>query len=121
MSELIDKRLVDEAVDAYVDWREERASVWDAYARWASAPVADCRLAFSAYRAALDREERAAHVYAEVMTPRVSVAVSAFRLDVAGEAVYEPDKPRMMEVTTSAVRAARARAAAVTRHAASTG
>ena len=68
MSELIDKRLVDEAVDAYVDWREERASVWDAYARWASAPVADCRLAFSAYRAALDREERAAHVYAELMT-----------------------------------------------------
>jgi hypothetical protein len=85
MSELIDKRLVDEAVDAYVDWREERASVWDAYARWASAPVADRRLAFSAYRAALDREERAAHVYAELMTPRVSVAVSAFRLDVAGE------------------------------------
>jgi hypothetical protein len=84
MSELIDKRLVDEAVDAYVDWREERASVWDAYARWASAPVADCPLAFSAYRAALDREERAAHVYAELMT-RVSVAVSASQLDVAGE------------------------------------
>ena len=84
MSELIEKRLVDEAVDAYVDWREERASVWDAYARWASAPVADCRLAFSAYRAALDREERAAHVYAELMT-RVSVAVSASQLDVAGE------------------------------------
>ena len=84
MSELIDKRLVDEAVDAYVDWREERASVWDAYARWASAPVADCRLAFSAYGAALDREERTAHVYAELMT-RVSVAVSASQLDVAGE------------------------------------
>jgi len=85
MSEPIDKRLVDEAVDAYVDWWEERASVWDAYARWACAPVADRRLAFSAYRSALDREERAAQVYAELMTPRVSVAVSAFRLDVAGE------------------------------------
>ena len=84
MSELIDKRLVDEAVDAYVDWREERASVWDAYARWASAPVAHCPLAFSASGAALDREERAAHVYAELMT-RVSVAVSASQLDVAGE------------------------------------
>ena len=84
MSELIDKRPVDEAVDAYVDWREERASVWVAYARWAGAPVADCPLAFSAYRAALDREERAAHVYAELMT-RVSVAVSASQLDVAGE------------------------------------
>ena len=27
MSELIDKPLVDDAIDAYVDWREERASV----------------------------------------------------------------------------------------------
>jgi hypothetical protein len=84
MNELIDKRLVDEAIDAYVDWREERASVWDAYARWASAPMADCPLAFSAYRAALDREERAAHVYAELMT-RASAAVPTFHLDVTGE------------------------------------
>jgi hypothetical protein len=81
MNELIDKRLVDEAVDAYVDWREERASVWDAYARWETAQVADSTLAFSAYRAALDREERAAHAYAELMT-RVSVAVPTFQLDV---------------------------------------
>ena len=84
MNELIDKRLVDEAIDAYVDWREERGTVWDAYARWTSAPVADCRLAFSAYRAALDREERAAHVYAELLT-RVSVAVPTFHLDATGE------------------------------------
>ena len=65
MNELIDKRLVDEALDAYIDWREECTSVWDAYARWTSAPLADCPLAFSAYRAALDREECAAQVYAE--------------------------------------------------------
>ena len=84
MNELIDKRLVDEAVDAYVDWREERSSVWDAYARWTGAPVPDSLLAFSAYRAALDREERAAHVYAELMT-RVSVAAPTFQLDVTGE------------------------------------
>jgi hypothetical protein len=84
MNELVDERLVDEAIDAYVDWREERASVWDAYARWTGTPVADCPLAFSAYRAALDREERAAQVYAELMT-RVSVAVPTFQLDVTGE------------------------------------
>jgi hypothetical protein len=84
MNELLDKRLVDEAIDAYVDWREERASVWDAYSRWGSAHVADSPLAFSAYRAALDREECAAHVYAELMT-RVSVAVPAFQLDPTGE------------------------------------
>jgi hypothetical protein len=79
MNELNDTRLLDVAVDAYVDWREERATVWDAYARWISAPVPDSPLAFSAYRAALDREERAAHVYAELMR-RVSVAVRPFQL-----------------------------------------
>ncbi len=84
MNELIDKRLVDEALDAYIDWREECTSVWDAYARWTSAPLADCPLAFSAYRAALDREECAAQVYADIVT-RVSVAVPTFQLDLAEE------------------------------------
>jgi hypothetical protein len=84
MNNPIDKRLVDEAIDAYVDWREERDSVWDAYERWTGTPAAECPLAFSAYQAALDREERAAQVYAELMT-RVSVAVPAFQLDVAEE------------------------------------
>ena len=83
MNELLDQRLVDEAIDALVDWGEECASVWDAYARWRSAHVADSPLAFSAYQAALDREERAAHVYAELMT-RVSVAAPTFQLDVTG-------------------------------------
>jgi hypothetical protein len=77
MTELDDKRLVDEAVDAYVDWRDERACVWDAYARWTSAPLPDSLSAFSAYRAALDREERAANVYAGLLT-RGSVAVPTF-------------------------------------------
>ena len=70
MNELIDKPLVDEAIEAYVDWREERSTVWDAYARWTNAPVADSPLAFSAYQAALDREECAAHVYAELASTR---------------------------------------------------
>jgi hypothetical protein len=84
MNELIDRQLVDEVVDAYVDWREERATVWDAYERWTSAPVPDSPLAFSAYRAALDREERAACVYADIMT-RLSAAVRTFDLDVEGD------------------------------------
>jgi hypothetical protein len=84
MNQLIDKQLIDEATDAYVDWREERGTVWDAYARWTNASVADSPLAFSAYQAALDREECAAHAYAELMT-RVSVAVPTFPLDVTGE------------------------------------
>jgi hypothetical protein len=49
MNELINKRLMDQAVDAYVDWQEERATVCDAYARWTIAPVPDSRLAFAAY------------------------------------------------------------------------
>jgi hypothetical protein len=57
MNEQVDKQLVDEAMDAYVDWREECAGVWDAYERWARAPKIDAVGAFSAYRAALDREE----------------------------------------------------------------
>jgi len=84
MIEVLDQRLVDEAIDAYVDWREECGLVWDAYARWTSAHVADSPLAFSAYQAALDREERAADVYAELMT-RVSVAAPTFQFDVTGE------------------------------------
>jgi hypothetical protein len=51
-------------MDAYVDWREESASVWDAYERFAQAHGADVSLAFFGYRAALDREECASRVYA---------------------------------------------------------
>ena len=63
----IDKQLVDEAIEAYVDWQEERAHVWDAYARWGAADSDDAGLAFSAYRAALEREEHASLVYGEQM------------------------------------------------------
>ena len=53
--------------DAYVDWREERAAVWLAYDGWTSAPRADAAVAFAAYRAALDREERSAEVYGRLV------------------------------------------------------
>jgi hypothetical protein len=59
-------RLIDETVEAYVDWREESAAVWDAYERWDWASAADARLAFAAYCAAVDREERASSVYADL-------------------------------------------------------
>jgi hypothetical protein len=57
-------RLVDDVIDAYVDWREECHYVRDAYRRWSRAPRADAMLAFAAYAAALDREERASAYYA---------------------------------------------------------
>ena len=67
MNEQVDNQLVDEAIGAYVDWREESAGVWDAYERWARAPRVDAAGAFSAYRAALDREECASHAYADLL------------------------------------------------------
>ena len=67
MNEQVDKQLVDEAIEAYVDWREECAGVWDAYDRWALAPKIYAAGAFSAYRAALDREECASHAYADLL------------------------------------------------------
>jgi len=60
----VNSRLVDEAIVAYVEWQEERAHVWDAYARWECAGDGDASMAFSAYGAALDREEHASRVYA---------------------------------------------------------
>jgi hypothetical protein len=67
MNRQLDKYLVNEAVDAYVDWREEAVAVWDAYQRWRSAPTADAPSAFAAYRAALDLEECASETYADLM------------------------------------------------------
>ena len=67
MKEQVDKKLVDAAMEAYVGWREESAEVWDAYERWARASRIDAAGAFSAYRAALDREQCASHTYADLV------------------------------------------------------
>ena len=61
------KQVVDHAVIAYVEWREESTEVWNAYGSWASAPPEEVRRAHAAYCAALDREEAAAKVYAGLM------------------------------------------------------
>jgi hypothetical protein len=49
--------------EVYVDWREESAASEEAYGRWSIASDADRALAFTAYKAALEREEQAAIVY----------------------------------------------------------
>lgn len=64
MNTRYERRLVDEAIDAYVDWREECATLKDAYRRWTQASDADAEFAFWGYRAALDREESASFAYA---------------------------------------------------------
>ena len=43
----------------YVEWREECLFLVDAYQRWLNEADRDRRLAFAAYRAALDREQQA--------------------------------------------------------------
>lgn len=67
MKRRVNKQLADEAFEAWVDWREECAAVWDAFDRWADTPDVDAAFAFSAYRAALDREECASNAYAELL------------------------------------------------------
>ena len=67
-------------VDAYVDWREEGAAVWHAYERWTCAPPAEALFAFAAYEAALDREERAADVYAGLVMQVAAAAPLAIDL-----------------------------------------
>ena len=56
--------LVDQLVDAYIDWRETCARVSDAYRSWASETGPCGRVAFGFYMAAFDAEEQAAEVYA---------------------------------------------------------
>ena len=60
----IGPRLVDDMVEAYDDWREACALVRNASAHLSIARRADRAMAFAAYMAALDREERAAESYA---------------------------------------------------------
>ena len=59
--------VIDRLMDMYVEWREECMEVWNAYGWWATAPPEDVRRGHEAYRAALDREEAAAKVYAGLM------------------------------------------------------
>ena len=83
-----ENQMVDWAMDAYLDWREECAEVWDAYERFSRAPVADSDSAFSGYQAALDREERAAAAYA-FLVERIGVTErEAISLAAPGRAVF---------------------------------
>ena len=64
---LIDERVLDEAIDRYVAWREECYVVQDAYERWTGSSGADAARAFVEYQAALDREGQIAAVYRDLM------------------------------------------------------
>jgi hypothetical protein len=59
------RRALDALLESYLAWREECEAVWQSYRRWVDATRQECRLAHAAYLAALDREERAAGIYAD--------------------------------------------------------
>ncbi|MDQ6806974.1 MAG: hypothetical protein M3065_18895 [Actinomycetota bacterium] len=64
--------LVDALIDCYVSWREACGAVDAAYDNWSGAAREDGELAFTAYRAALDREEHAAATYRS-LTERIDL------------------------------------------------
>jgi hypothetical protein len=67
MSHGIHHSLIDDVMDAYVEWRQQSADVGGAYRRWLAAHSCDTTLAFAAYHAALDREEVASRTYASLI------------------------------------------------------
>jgi hypothetical protein len=59
------RRAIDELLELYVSWREECGAVERCYEDWLGAGRGDDALAYAAYVAALDSEERAARIYAD--------------------------------------------------------
>jgi hypothetical protein len=58
-------RLIDDMLDAYIEWREACDAVAAAYARWAREVPGGGHDVFHDYRQALDSEELAAERYAD--------------------------------------------------------
>jgi hypothetical protein len=91
-------KLIDDVMDAYVDWRQESADVESAYRRWSIARSTDPAGAFAAYAAALDREELASLSYAQVIRRTVlMIARDRRRRTAAGRRrarARRPTRPR---------------------------
>jgi hypothetical protein len=64
----VPRRLVDEALERYIDWREACRAVTAAYGHWSGGAREERPLLFAAYTAALDREELAASRYSGVIS-----------------------------------------------------
>jgi hypothetical protein len=60
----VDHNQVSETMAAYVDWRAACMRASETYRAWSTSSGFDATIAFGRYAAALDREERAAEVYA---------------------------------------------------------
>jgi hypothetical protein len=73
----------DNALAAYVEWRSECDAVRDAYRTWRDARALDEARAFDAYKAALDREESAAVIFARRMRRAHRLAETGLALQLA--------------------------------------
>jgi hypothetical protein len=71
-------RLADEFIESYVCWREACEDVSAAYRHWAACNPQQRDLGFATYRAALEREERAAGIHSE-WTERLGATASGTR------------------------------------------
>lgn len=76
MNKWSQKRLVDRLIEAYVSWRETCLQVSEAYGSWTRETGLPATSEFGRYMAALDREERAAEVYAGLVERAGRLAVS---------------------------------------------
>jgi hypothetical protein len=63
-------RMVETAMDAYVNWREESRAVSSAFRRWADSHEADAESAWRAYEAAHAAEEDASLLYLQLAQQR---------------------------------------------------
>ena len=59
--------LLDDLLDAYVDWRESARAVTDAYDRWSFTSRRERASRFAAYAATLDQEQKTAKAYADAV------------------------------------------------------
>jgi rubrerythrin len=64
-------------MDAYVRWREQCSAVSLVHSHWATAPRTEAHLWHRAYSAALDAEERACELYAELVRRAGDLSVEA--------------------------------------------
>lgn len=76
---------VDALIDTYAEWREECEAVERAYGRWADCERAERHFAYAAYRAALDREEKAAAVYRVAVARLVGAGREPTQCRIGGE------------------------------------
>jgi hypothetical protein len=57
----------EQALTAYLEWKQQSIAVGDAYSRWSAARRADLQTTYLAYADALDGERRASEAYADVL------------------------------------------------------